>query len=228
MSINIFNHPYKAEVNTKLVPIARTLCNGDSVTALHTPVVLPLTNSNEIGGYACSLGLPFGPKWIALNCDRFSRESTSMQEFILSRQVALFNKPSRYLHVPLAGLVVTIGSIASSILFPSSTVAVVVISTIIAAISANFIAKREQENEKYADLTAFRNCEDPCKENILQYFQTKIAEEANTPRSFMKNAFSSYPSYAERYNQLVKDEHTNYYLKEHYIPTDVIDEAIVS
>lgn len=213
MSINIFNHPYKAEVNTKLEPIVRTHCNGDSISALHTPIVLPISNSNEIGGYACSLGLPFGPKWIALNCDRFSRESPSMQEFILARQVALFNKPSRYLHLPLAATVLTIGYIASSILFPSSIIPALLISTITAVISANFIAKREQENEKYADLAAFRICQDTCKKNILQYFQAKIAEEALTPRSFIKNTFFSYPSYEERYNQLVRDEHTNRHLK---------------
>lgn len=226
MSINIFNHAYTPEVNAKLGPIARTLCNKDSITAFHTPVVLPLINSEEIGGgYACSLGLPFGPKWIALNCDRFSQESPSMQEFILARQVALFHKPTRYLHIPLAAIAVTIGYIASSILFPSSSIALVIIPTIIAAISANLIAKKEQENEKYADLIAFHYCNDAYKQNILDLFKTKIIEEDANPRSFINNLFSSFPSHAERYDQLVKDPHTNDFLKQQYIPTDVIREA---
>lgn len=228
MAINIFNHPYKAEVNRKLEPIVQTLRTGDRITAFHTPVVLPLTGSGEIGGYARSIGLPFGPKWIALNCDRFSRETPSMQEFILSRQVALFDKPSRYLHIPLAAIVVAVGSIASSILFPSSAVAAAVVIIGIATLSANFIAKKEQENEKYADLAAFRNCTDPHKENILQYLQQEAMQEINAPRSFIKNNFSSYPSYTERYNQLVKDEHTSHYLKQHFIATDVIHEAMTN
>ena len=72
-----------------------------------------------MGGYARSLGLPFGPKRIAINCDRLSEESDAIKEFILSRQVALFDKSSRCLHLPLAAVAVATAFIASSILFPS-------------------------------------------------------------------------------------------------------------
>ncbi|MGL4348194.1 MAG: hypothetical protein ACRCSV_01870, partial [Chlamydiales bacterium] len=206
MSINIFNHPYKADIDRQLEPLTRSLRNGDTITAIHTPIVLPLNTSSEIGGYARSLELPFGPKWIALNCERFSKETSSVQEFILARQVALFDKRSRYLHLPIAVVAVAIATLASNILFPFSIVAAVSIPSIAALAGAAIIAKRERNNEYYADLIAFRNCDYHVKQNILIHLENKIEEEGIHRRpSFIKNIFSGYPSSQARYNRLFWD-----------------------
>lgn len=235
MSINIFNHPYKADIDRKLEFLTRSLRSGDIITAIHTPIVLPLNTSSEIGGYARSLDLFFGPKWIALNCERFSKETSSMQEFILARQVALFNKSSRCLHFPIAGVAIAIAMLASSILFPSSILAAVSISIITALASAAIIAQRERNNEHYADLIAFRNCEYHVKQDVMIHLENKIEEEGTDRQpSLIKNIFSGYPSTKERHVRLFSDpqntddfkKHVTDRLEARYIANDIALEEL--
>lgn len=210
-SINLFNHSNKPLIDNHVEILTRNLRPGDNIKVLHTPFVLPLGTSDEIGGYARSLGFSFGPKWIAVNIDRLSRETPSMQKFILARQIALFDKSSRCLHLPLAAVAVVIAAIASSILFPSSILAAVTIPAIVGLASAAKIATRERENEHYADLQAFRNCDYQAKEHVMICLEEKIEEEqAYKPQSFIKNIFSGYPSAQERHYRLFSDsQNTN-------------------
>lgn len=196
-SINFFNHSAKSSVQDlvdKLTPEGVAKIN-----VIHTPYVLPLGTSNEIGGYARSLGFSFGPKLIAVNMDSLLRENPSMQKFILARQIALFDKSSRCLHLPLAAVTVAIAAVASSILFPSSILAAGIIVGVTALTSGAIIAKREQENEYYADLMAFfYSCDKRDKENVMNYLENKRDEERTFLGYFIKTLFSGYPSTAER------------------------------
>lgn len=221
MAINFFNHPSIGLINEQIKLLTQTLRPGDTIKAIHTPIVLPLGTSTETGGYARSLGFAFGPKRIAINCDRLLQESPSMQEFILGRQVALFDKSCRCLHLPVAGIAVAIAFLASSVLFPSSILALVTIPSIIALASAVIIAKKERENELYADLKAFRNCKSNNKQDVLfelfnnAYEPRKIEghEEISleplyrprTVRSPIAQDFSGYPTALERHKQLIMD-----------------------
>lgn len=200
MAINFFKHPLVACINEQLEPLTRRLRPGDTIKVIHTPVILPLGTSNEIGGYARSLGLPFGPKRILINCNRLAGEHcVSMREFILARQVALFDKSSRCLHLPLAAIAVATAAVAVSILFADSMLAMVTIAVIVALASAAIVAKRERENELYADVQAFRICEQEDKEIILDKFFRKVYYSR---RFLLQNIFSGYPSAVDRFRQL--------------------------
>lgn len=212
MAINFFKHDSIAPINEQLKSLTQTLRTGDTIKAIHTPIVFPLNTSNEIGGYARSLNFIFN-KYIAIDCNRFMEETPSMKEFILSRQIALFDKSSRCLHLPLAAASVAIAVIASSILFPSSILAAVTIPSVVGLASALIIAKRERENELYADLMAFRNCEIEGKNNVLYQFFDKAhypateKEEAlgryiRIERSPISQVFSGYPLNITRFRQL--------------------------
>lgn len=207
-SINFFNHSTKSSVVDLVDQLTRNLRTGDKIEVIHTPYVLPLGTSNEIGGYARSLGFSFGPKLIAVNMDSLSRESRSMQNFILARQIALFDKSSRCLHLPVAVVAVAIAAVASSILFPASIVAAGSTVGMTALASGAIIAKRERENEHYADLRAFRNCDVLDKDNVMIYLENKVAEERTCSRSVIKSIFSGYPSAMSRYRQLFWDPFT--------------------
>lgn len=216
MAINFFNHPSISNINDQIKVLTQNLRTGDTIKAIHTPIVLPLGTSNEIGGYARSLGLPFGPKRIAIDCNRLAGEHCdSMKQFILARQVALFDKSSRCLHLPLAAIAVATAASASSILFPASMLAMVTIPTIVALASAAIVTKRERENELYADLKAFRNCEENDKNNILRYFLNKSCYQRpedefgdwypRPQRSLLQEIFSSYPSDIYRLRNLLDE-----------------------
>lgn len=221
MGINFFNHLSLPHINNQIKSLTQSLRTGDTIKAIHTPIVLPLGTSNEIGGYARSLGLPFGPKRIAIDCDRLAGEHyPAMREFILARQVALFDKSSRCLHLPLAAIAVATATIASSILFPTSMLAMVTIPAIVALASAAKLAKKERENELYADLKAFLSCEKDEKREILLHFyeqshhqkliRNEEGEEENrlvrdqVKASFIKGIFSGYPTAINRFHQLAK------------------------
>lgn len=105
MAIIFFKHPDLARVNQQLEPLTRSLLTGDTIKVIHTPIVLPLNTSDEIGGYARSLDFLF-KKYIAIDCNRLLEEIPIMQKFILARQIALFDKASRCLHLPIAAAAV--------------------------------------------------------------------------------------------------------------------------
>lgn len=213
MAIDFFNHPDIGVINNKLQLLTQNLRVGDTIKAIHTPIVLPLGTSNEIGGYARSIGFSFGPKRIAINCDRLLQEPEFMKEFILARQVALFDKACRCLHLPVAGIAVAIAVIASNVLFPCSLLAAVTIPAVVGLASAVIIAKKERENEIYADLKAFRNCGIEDKKNILYHFFTKACctkEELSQwyirkERSSIQQVFSGYPLTEVRHRQLLQE-----------------------
>lgn len=221
MIINFFKHSSINCINNDVDVLTQRLRPRDIIKAIHTPIVLPLGTSNEIGGYARSLDLPFGAKRIAIDCDRLLAEPCySMYAFILARQVALFDKSSRWLHLPLAAIAAATAAIASSILFPTSMLAMVIILAIVGLASAAIVAKKERENELYADLKAFLSCEKDEKREILLHFykqshhqkliRNEEGEEENrlvrdqVKASFIKGIFSGYPTAINRFHQLAK------------------------
>lgn len=215
MTINFFKHPDLARINEELKPLAQSLHTGNTIQAIHTPIVLPLNTSDEIGGYARSLDFLF-KKYIAIDCNRFLRETPTMQKFILERQIALFDKFSRCLHLPIAAAAVATAFIASTILFPSSMLAAVTIPAIVGLVSAVIVSKKERENEKYADLKAFRKFDNDAKQDILKQFDDRIVKQAMS--SYKRTIFSGYPSYVARHYALLRDPQTPESIREPYLP----------
>lgn len=211
MAIDFFKHPALVRINEELKPLAPNL----RIKAIHTPIVLPLNTSDEIGGYARSLDFLF-KKYIAIDCNRFIKETPFMKKFILTRQVALFDKSSRCLHLPIAAGAVAIAFVASTILFPSSMLAAVTISAIVGLASTVMVSKRERQNEIYADLEAFRKCNDDAKKDILTQFEAKIAKQIVS--GYRPKIFSGYPSYAIRHCALLKDSQTPESIRKYYRP----------
>lgn len=164
------------------------ICMGveNKINFFHTPFVLPLGTSNQIGGYARSLGFSFGPKFIAINMKRLQKENIVMKEFILMRQIALFDKNSRILSIPLAATIAGIVSAASLTIF--SPIIATIITSITVIAGAYIIGTIEEKNEEYADKKAFRQLvtistknsysEGPKDgEKILEAFKEKIEQE---------------------------------------------------
>lgn len=102
--------------------------------------------------------------------------------------------------------------------------AVVTISAIVGLASAVIVAKKERENELYADLKAFRNCEQDDKYASLNYFfekshcprwirnrEDEVIQDGwfkiTTNTFTLKNIFSGYPSTLVQYRQLHAEWH---------------------
>lgn len=216
--INFFNHPNKSLVENQVRTLTQHFhhLRDKNIEVLHTPVVLPLGTSNEIGGYARSIGFSFGPKLIALNVERFLEENPSMQKFILLRQISQFYKNSRCLHIPLAAVAVGVSTLASTILFSASLTTAVAISAMVALLSATIISCRECNNELNADKKAFSHLDMSEKLEVLASMREKILQNSqkrassdiinaicryifNSDSEVVFSLYSGYPPLRERH-----------------------------